>query len=104
MSDFFINLGLYVTYIMIGVAVLLAILFPLLFLIQNPKKAKNSFYGVLALAVVFVVSYFLASNVPYENLSPTATRLVGGGLIMLYIVLAATVLIAIYSEIARIFK
>ena len=41
MSDFLINAGLILTYIMIGVAALAAIVYPLMFLAKNPSKGKT---------------------------------------------------------------
>jgi hypothetical protein len=106
MQDTIVNIGLIITYIMLGIATLTAIVFPVIFLIQDPKKAKNSLFGVLGLGVIFLVAYLLSSNEVYEEakISATVSQLVGGGIIMLYITLGIAVITAIYSEIARILK
>lgn len=61
MSDFLINTGLILTYIMIGAATLAAVIYPLLFLAKNPSKGKTALMGVGSLLVIAVVSYIIAS-------------------------------------------
>ena len=105
MENFIINFGLYLSYIMIGLAAIAAIVFPVVFLVQDPKKAKGSLFGILGLAVVFGISYIISGNELYTELQdPIVSKLVGGGIIMFYLMFVVSILIAIYSEIARIFK
>jgi hypothetical protein len=105
MENFMIDFGMYLSYIMIGIAAIAAVVFPVIFLIQDPKKAKGSLLGVLGLAVLFVISYFISGNELYAGLdSPFVSKLVGGGMIMFYLMFVISILSAIYSEIARIFK
>jgi len=106
MEETIVNIGLYLTYTLVAVALLAAIVFPLIYLIQDPKQAKNSVMGILGLGIVFLISYLLSSNEVYEEEKITATvsQLVGGSIIMLYLLLAVAVVAAIYSEVARILK
>lgn len=105
MENFFINFGLYLTYFMIAIAAAAAVVFPVIFLVQDPKKAKGSLFGVIGLAVVFGISYAISGNELYIGLQdPTVSKLVGGGIIMFYLMFVVSILIAVYSEIARIFK
>lgn len=105
MENFLIEAGLYLTYAMIAIATIAAVVFPLIFIIQDPKKAKASLFGVLGLGLVFVISYLLSSDELYKDVQDTFTsKLVGGGIIMFYILFVGAILVAIYSEIARIFK
>jgi hypothetical protein len=90
---------------MIGLAAIAAIVFPVIFLIQDPKKAKGSLFGILGLAVIFGISYAISGNELYTDLQdPTMSKFVGGGIIMFYLMFVVSILVAIYSEIARIFK
>lgn len=105
MENFIVNFGLILSYIMIGIAILAAIIFPVVFLVQDPLKAKGSLLGMLGLAVLFVISYFISGNELYTGLeSPFVSKLVGGGIIMFYLMFVIAILAAIYAEIARIFK
>jgi hypothetical protein len=90
---------------MIGLAAIAAIVFPVIFLVQDPKKAKGSLFGILGLAVIFGISYAISGNEVYTDLQDSfVSKLVGGGIIMFYLMFVVSILIAIYSEIARIFK
>jgi len=105
MGNFLIEAGLYLTYAMIAVAVIAAVVFPVIFIIQDPKKAKASLLGIAGLAVIFVLAYMLSSNELYKDVqNPTVSKLVGGGLIMFYIMFAGAIVAAIYSEVAKLFK
>jgi inner membrane protein involved in colicin E2 resistance len=105
MESLIIDIGMYLTYAMLAIAAIAAIAFPVVYLVQDPKKAKASLYGVLGLAVIFVVSYLISSNELYKEVQdPVTSKLVGGGIIMFYILFVASILTAVYSEIAKIFK
>lgn len=105
MENFIINFGLYLAYIMIGLAAIAAVIFPVIFLVQDPKKAKGSLFGILGLAIIFGISYAISGNELYTDLQdPFVSKLVGGGIIMFYLMFVVSIVIAIYSEIARIFK
>jgi hypothetical protein len=105
MESFLIDTGLYISYILIGIAVIAAITFPIIFIIHSPKKAKATLFGILGLSIIFVISFSLSSNeMVRDSHNPLISKLVGGGLIMFYILFVAAILVAIYSEIARIFK
>jgi hypothetical protein len=105
MESILIDTGLYLSYILLGIAAIAAITFPIIFIIHSPKKAKATLLGILGLTIIFVVSYSLSSNeVVKDSHNPLISKLVGGGLIMFYILFVAAISIAIYSEIAKIFK
>lgn len=88
-----------------AIAAVSAVVFPVIFLIQDPKKAKGSLFGIIGLAIIFGISYAVSGNELYSGLQdPTISKLVGGGIIMFYMMFVVAILIAIYSEIARIFK
>jgi len=107
--DSLINIGIYLTYILIAIAILALIAFPVYFMITNFGKAKSGLIGVLFLAIVFVISYLIApadQGVLYENykIGPGASKLIGGGLIITYITFFGVIVAAFYNEIAKWFK
>lgn len=100
----------YLSYIFFGLAVLLAILFPIFFMFKNPKNAKNVFIGIGILGVLFVISYLLAkgdnTSLTMTKLGTTATvsKLVGTGLILTYILAALAIVALAVSSITKLFK
>lgn len=111
MSEFLINGGLWLTYLMIAAAALAAIVYPIIFLSKNPAKAKSSLLGVAILLVVTLVSYLLASGdvmefTGFEKFEMTAgsTKRVGMGLILFYFLALGAVGSVIYAEVGKFFK
>jgi|TARA_B100000497_G_C7661012_1_gene398153 hypothetical protein len=111
MSDFLINAGLILTYIMIGVAALAAIVYPLMFLAKNPSKGKNALMGVGGLVLICIVSYIIASgdimNFPGSEkfgMTEGSTKRVGMGLITFYILSIGAIVAVLYAELGKLFK
>lgn len=97
------------TYALIGVATVLAILFPIINTISNPSGAKSVLVGVGALVVVVGLSYVLAGDevlAKYQQYgtTPSSSKWVSTGLIMFYLLAAAAIGITIVAEVARVFK
>ena len=107
MESIVINFGLPLTYILIAITAILAVAFPLFFIFKDLKKAKASLIGVLALVVVYVICYALGSTATldgFEEISGGTMRFIDGSLYVVYILLAVTLLAAVYSAIAGTFK
>lgn len=111
MSDFLINFGLILTYIMVGGAAIAAIAFPLIFMIKNRSQAKSTIIGVGTLLGVALISYLLASSEimifpGYEKFEMTeaSTKRVGMGLITFYILSFGAIAAVVYAELGKIFK
>ncbi|NJM14956.1 MAG: hypothetical protein HC896_05860 [Bacteroidales bacterium] len=52
------------SYVLVIIAGVSAVIFPLAFMIANPSTAKKTLASVVVLGVVVVVAYFLASDQP----------------------------------------
>lgn len=106
MSDTLLDISIYVTYGLIAIAAVAAIIFPLFHLVQDFRKAKGALLGVLALVVVLAISYFLASNEPYpaNNVGPITSQVIGGGIIATMILVVVGFLAAIFTEIFKLFR
>ena len=111
MSDFLINGGLILTYIMIAVAALAAIVYPLMFLAKNPSKGKNALMGIGGLLFITVISYVLASGdimtFPGSEkfgMTEASTKRVGMGLIVFYILSLGTIAAVLFTELGKLFK
>tara|TARA_B100000609_G_C17122156_1_gene385561 strand:- start:263 stop:601 length:339 start_codon:yes stop_codon:yes gene_type:complete len=111
MSDFLINAGLWLTYIMVVGGALVAILFPMMFLVKNPKKAKGALKGIGGLIAVVVISYIIASGEIMEfpgsekfGMTESSTKRVGMGLIAFYFLAVGAVVAVLYAELGKVFK
>lgn len=109
MSDSIVNIGLVITYIMLGIGVLAAVVFPIIHMVQNPKSAKGALIGIGFLLVVFGISYAIGGDevtpaMEAMQATPTTSKIVSAGLIGFYILFTVSIIAAIYSEISRFFK
>jgi len=80
-------------YVLLAIAAVAALVFPIIILAQDPKKAKGALFSLLGLLVVFGLAYVLASDavlVSYEGYGVDAgtSKSVGMGLIGTYVLLA----------------
>ncbi len=106
MADFMTNYGIIICYILLAVATLAAVVFPIIQFAQNPKNAKGALVGVGALVVVVAISYVLASDNNPSNMEITAdaAKQVGTGLFAFYFLAGVAVVAVIYSEVSKLFK
>jgi MFS-type transporter involved in bile tolerance (Atg22 family) len=103
--DFFLYLG----YIMVIVAAVSAVLFSVLNMVTNPKNIIRAGISVAIIGVLFLIAYSMSGNeVTTEyakfNIDPDTSKLVGGTLIMSYLLLGITVVGLFYTEVVKIVK
>ena len=97
-------------YILLGIAAVTAIVFPLITMAQNPKGAKNALIGVVGLILICVIGYMMAGDETHVNydgtvLADAATSLKSeAGIIASYVLLAGAVGVIIFSEVSKMFK
>ena len=105
-----ISVGLWISYILLFVAAITAVIFPVLDSIKNPKEIAKSGISVLGLVILFVLSYVLSgSEITAKYMMGGVTtefssKIIGAGLIMFYFVLLLSILVMIYSEISKALK
>ena len=98
------------SYVALGIAAFLAILFPIIFIIQNPKSLIKMIIGIVVLLGLGFICYSIAGNsfsdLALEGMKATAhtSKVVGAALIFTYIIGGIAVLSIIFSGIAGIFK
>lgn len=88
---------MYWAYILVGLSILSLIALSIMGMIENPKTLKRTGITLLLAVVLCVISYFLASGDPVQanlEIAPTETalKLTDTGLIITYILFAATIL------------
>ena len=94
-NDGMLDAYLSYAYILFGLALLLAIVLPLIGMIENPKSIKNMLFGLILAIVVIGISYLAASGDPVPvntTTEPTALtyKITDTGLILVYILLAVS--------------
>lgn len=100
------NYGILLTYLLLAVAVIAAVGFPLLQLAKNPKGAKGALIGIGLLVVVVGISYALSSDVNPSNMdiTPATAKQVDTGLYAFYILALVAIGATVYAEVSKMFK
>jgi hypothetical protein len=97
-------------YVALIITVFLAILFPLIFIVQNPKNALKILGALVVLVVLGFICYSIATNtfnvVQLETLETTAetSKMVGAALYFTYIIGGLAVVSIVYSGISGLLK
>jgi len=105
-TDLFLNWGKFM--LILGVAVL--ILAPIYTIIVNPKNLIKMLFSVVFLVIILAVSYGFATNqlsalqLETYQISAETSRLVGMGLIAVYITFGISIITILYSGVMKIFK
>ncbi|WP_339605763.1 hypothetical protein [uncultured Roseivirga sp.] len=118
-QDQLIDLGLYASYILLGVATVAAIVMNLLNSLGNPKSLIKSGIGIVVLGLIFFIGYSMApaeidlvSQRAFEanKVDPSAAstlttyRLIGGAMTTTLVLLVVAVVGLVYSSIARVVR
>ncbi len=101
------NKFLVLTYIYFGIAALLTILFPVIYIITHPTKVKGVLISLLAFALIVLIAYLMSSGKQLPDnpeISTTTMKLVDTGLKSSYIFLALAFIGILYSELSSIFR
>lgn len=104
-----LDLGFYVMYALLFIAVACMVVFPVIHMLREPSALIRSAIGIGVVVVIFVLSYVLADSAvnlkaAAVGITPTSSKLIGAGLIMFYITLAGSAVALIYSEISKALK
>lgn len=97
-------------YILFGFTILLLLGFPIAFFIKNPKSGLRMLFVLVGFAILYGISYALASDATnaaiYEkqNVTSGVSQLVGGGLIMTYILVGLALLSLVASSVSKLLK
>jgi len=103
------NYGIILTYILLAVAAITAIGFPIKYIISHPKKAKEVGIALGGLLVVYLIATLLASDEVTEHytkfgVTETISKQVGTGLFLFYILGAGAIISILYSEVTKMLK
>jgi type III secretory pathway component EscS len=103
------DIFLYLAYTLVIVAAVAAILLPLISSIGNPQSLLKSGLGILAIIACYFLAYALSgSEVTLEyskfDVGPELSKIVGGTLIMAYLLLGGAILGIVFTEFSKIIK
>lgn len=109
MIDFITQYGLIAAYILIALAIVSAVVLPLVNAVSNPKSLLMGAIGLVALGLIFLISYAASSSEVTEAYATVGvdsgeSQIVGGLLITMYILLGASVVGIVFTEILKIVK
>jgi hypothetical protein len=99
--------------ILLAVAALLSVLFPLVQFILNPKNAGKALVGLVALGLVFLVGYLMADTTPIVTATsaaesdfsdPSVLRFADTGIISTYILFGIAVASLLFTGIRSLTK
>lgn len=105
-----IQIGLIFTYVLLGVGVVAVIIMPLVqALTSDPKSLLKSAMGLGAILVIYLIGYALASNEVTAKyiefgVDSTTSKLVGGLLITMYILITGALGGIIFTEFHNVAK
>ncbi len=109
MGVFVSEYGLYLAYILFAIGLLAAIILPLIKAFDEPKKLIQAGIGLGGLLVVFLISWAIAGNevttmYTTKGVDAGLSKLVGGVLTMMYLLMGIAFVAIIYTEISKSFK
>lgn len=106
-SSSFIDISLYIGYILTVVAVVAAILLPLFKSLDNPKSLLKVAGGVIGVIAIFGLGYALSDSTVMpglEEFSEDTFKYVGASLVTMYILLILAVAGIAVTEVAKFFR
>ena len=104
-----IDIGIILTYLMVGFAALIAIGFGIKKMMTNTENAKKTLYTIGGLVAVLLFSYLIASDEvlgsfdKYEITASTSKQ-VGMGLIAFYFLMFGAITAILYAELSKVFS
>jgi len=104
-----IDIGLYVSYVLLFITLLGVIVFPLMHTFSDFKKAKSGLIGFAALVLLLFLAYSISpadQGLFYSNfnIGPKMSKFIGGGLFATYFVFIAVIISILYAEVSKLIK
>lgn len=99
-----INIGIYVTYGLLAIAVAASVLFPIIHFAKDISKAKGTLIGLAVLIVVLLIAYALSSGEAYEGVSSMASRWISAGITSVFILAGLAIVAAVFTEVVKIIR
>lgn len=104
MNESLIDIGIYITYGLVAIAALSAILFPIIQMFWNFRKSVPGLIGIAVLIIIVLISYSVSSSEPYENAGPAASQWISAGITTTMILVGLGVIAALFTEVYKLFR
>lgn len=112
MQSFMVDYGIYLAQFLVLVAAVLAIVFPIVYTLRNPKESAKTIIGIAIFAVILLVLYMTASDEiagrfkasEYSYVTPGIMKLVSFSVVSGILFTVVTFLLWIGMEIVNAFK
>ena len=96
-------------YVLLAIASIVAIAFPIITMAKNPKNAKNALIGVVGLVVIIGIAYVFSGSEEYFHegkllANASSSKQSEAGLITFYILGAGAIGSIIYAEVSKMLK
>lgn len=97
-------------YLLMGIAAVSAIVFSILNMVKDPKKAKNALIGIVVLLVICGIGYAMAGAEEHFDIDgklladASASKKSEGGLIAFYILAVLAIGSIVFAEVTKMFK
>ncbi len=106
-----IDIFLTVSYLLIGIGAVVAIVMPLIKSLDNPQSLLKTAVGVVALAILFFIAFSTSSGEvaakymaePF-SMTESSTKFVGGTLVTTYVLAIAAIAGIVVTEINKAIK
>ncbi|MEP4535435.1 MAG: hypothetical protein ABJ004_20230 [Cyclobacteriaceae bacterium] len=98
-----IDIGLFASYVLVALCAVAAILIPVIQSLGDPKSLIKSGIGLGVVLVVFLIGYAMASG-ESDTASEGVAKVVGAGIISMYIFLILAVAGIVFTEISKALK
>jgi hypothetical protein len=98
------------SYILVGLAALAALIFPLIRMVLNPKNTKKTLIGIVGIAIIVFIAWQFSSGevlpLATENPDnvPAVLKFAGTQLGTMYILLILAIFSIFYTEIRNLFR
>ena len=98
------NTTLIWAYVLFGIALVMWLGFSVVNLFSDKQRALKALTVLGIMAVIFLLALSLASNEPMRESTEATSKIVGTGLISMYILLGVAVVAILYTEVIKYFK
>lgn len=95
-------------FLLFGIATIAAVVFPVIGMVKDVRKAKGSIIGVALLVVFFIIGLLMSTEETYtigeSAVDGMTSKYSEAGLITFYIMIVLAIAVIIYTEISKAFK
>lgn len=104
-----IDIMLYVSYFLVAAAAIAAIVLPLIKSLNDPRSLITMGAGIVGIVVLFLIAYAISDNevlpaYAREGVGPTESKLIGGTLITMYMLIILALGSIAVTEVSKLFR